>query len=172
VEGVGSIMENYDVDGINLDYIRYPDHSADESQNEWGYSEVSLARFAEHTGRTDIPEPDDAEFSDWRRDQVSALVRKVYLEMYEIDPLARLSIDGITYGFGPVSHEDGYEGTRTYANVSQDFRGWLEEGIIDTVTAMNYKRNWMDDQARMFSEWNDALIEYRAGRHRSEEHTS
>src|SRR5699024_6339665 len=33
------------------------------------------------------------------------------------------------------------------------------------VTAMNYKRNWMDDQARMFSEWNDALIEYRAGRH-------
>lgn len=165
VDGVASIMENYDVDGINLDYIRYPDHSADESQNEWGYSEVSLARFAEHTGRTDVPEPDDAEFSDWRRDQVSALVRKVFLQMYEIDPLARLSIDGITYGFGPVSHDDGFEGTRTYANVSQDFRSWLDEGIIDTVTAMNYKRNWMDDQARMFAEWNDALVEYRAGRH-------
>src|SRR5699024_7509078 len=55
--------------------------------------------------------------------------------------------------------------TRTYTNVSQDFPAWLDEGIIDTVTAMNYKRDWMDDQARMFAEWNEALVEYRAGRH-------
>ncbi len=163
-DAVASIVENYDVDGINLDYIRYPDHSAADTRNDWGYSEVSLARFAEHSGRTDVPEPDDPEFSDWRRDQVSALVRKVYVRMYEIDPQARLSIDGITYGFGPASH-GGFEGTRTYTNVAQDWRSWLDEGIVDTVTAMNYKRNWMPDQARMFDEWNDALIEYRADRH-------
>lgn len=163
-DAIASIVESYDVDGVNLDYIRYPDHSAVETQNEWGYSAVSLARFAEHSGRTDVPEPDDEEFSDWRRDQVSALVRKVYVRMYEIDPQARLSIDGITYGFGPASH-GGFEGTRTYANVAQDWRSWLDEGIVDTVTAMNYKRNWNPDQARMFSEWNDALIDYRADRH-------
>ncbi|MEE6272919.1 serine hydrolase [Georgenia sp. MJ206] len=165
VDGVRSIVENYDVDGVNLDYIRYPDFSAAQTQSDWGYSEISLARFAAETGRTDRPAPDDEQFSQWRRDQVSNLVRKVYVAMYETDPLARLSIDGITYSYGPVSYEDGWEGTRTYDEVLQDWRGWFDEGIIDTITAMNYKRNWQPEQARMFREWNEALVEYRNGRH-------
>ncbi|WP_413450413.1 serine hydrolase [Georgenia phoenicis] len=165
VDAVGSIVENYDVDGVNLDYIRYPDHSTVETRNEWGYSETSLARFAAQTGRTDVPAPDDEQFSDWRRDQVSGLVRKVYARMFELDPQARLSVDGITYGFGPQSTPGGWEGTRTYANVGQDWRSWLDEGIVDTVTAMNYKRNWNPDQARMFAEWTEALVEYRGDRH-------
>jgi uncharacterized lipoprotein YddW (UPF0748 family)/CubicO group peptidase (beta-lactamase class C family) len=165
VDGVRSIVENYDVDGINLDYIRYPDYSSVQTRSDWGYSEMSLARFAAETGRTDRPAPDDEQFSQWRRDQVSNLVRKVYVAMYEEDPQARLSIDGITYSYGPESYEDGWEGTRTYDEVLQDWRGWLDEGIIDTVTAMNYKRNWQPEQARMFREWNEALVEYRGDRH-------
>src|SRR5699024_9479551 len=129
VDGVTSIVENYDVDGINLDYIRYPDYNGGERQNDWGYSETSLARFAAETGRTDRPAPDDEEFSQWRRDQVSTMVRKIYLSMYETDPLTRLSINGITYAFGPASYDDGWEGTRPYAEVLQDWRGWFDEGI-------------------------------------------
>ncbi|WP_418607600.1 family 10 glycosylhydrolase [Georgenia sp. SUBG003] len=164
VDAVTSITENYDVDGINLDYIRYPDHNTGDFVNDWGYSEVSLARFAAETGRTDVPAPTDEQFSDWRRDQVSALVRKIYLEMYEVDPTDRLSVNGITYAFGPASY-GGWEGTRPYRNVLQDWKGWLDEGIVDTVSAMNYKREWMPAQAQMFDEWNDALVAYRAGRH-------
>ncbi|MFC4555551.1 serine hydrolase [Georgenia faecalis] len=165
VDGIASITENYDVDGVNLDYIRYPDFNATQTQNDWGYSELSLSRFAAATGRTDRPAPDDPEFSDWRRDQVSNLVRKIYVSMYEVDPQDRLSINGITYSFGPPSYEEGWEGTRPYAEVLQDWRGWFDEGIIDTITAMNYKRNWMPDQAQMFAEWNAALVEYRGDRH-------
>ncbi|GAA4422934.1 glycoside hydrolase family 10 protein [Georgenia halophila] len=164
VDAVTSITENYDVDGINLDYIRYPDYNSGAFVNDWGYSEVSLARFAAETGRTDVPEPDDEEFSDWRRDQVSNLVRKIYVNMYEIDPSDRLSVDAVTYSYGPQSY-GGWEGTRPYANVMQDWRAWLDEGIVDTVTAMNYKREWMPDQARMFDEWSEALMDYRADRH-------
>ncbi len=164
VEAISSIATNYDVDGINLDYIRYPDYNAGEFQNDWGYSETSLARFAAETGRADRPDPTDAEFSDWRRDQVSALVRKIYVALYEADPSDRLSVNGTTYAYGPVSY-GGWEGARPFTNVLQDWKGWLAEGTVDTVTAMNYKREWVPDQARMFDEWNDALAEYAAGKH-------
>ena len=164
VRAIGSITRHYDVDGINLDYIRYPDHSEGEFRNDWGYSETSLARFAAETGRTDRPEPTDPEFSQWRRDQVSNLVRKIYLQMYRVDRSDRLSINGITYAYGPQTY-GGWRQTRPYTNVLQDWKGWLDEGIVDTVTAMNYKREWMDDQARMFREWNHALAQYRGDRH-------
>ncbi|MPV38711.1 family 10 glycosylhydrolase [Georgenia subflava] len=165
VDAVTSITENYDVDGVNLDYIRYPDYNtAGVFVNDWGYSDTSLSRFAAETGRTDVPAPDDEQFSDWRRDQVSNLVRKIFVAMYQVDDSDRLSINGITYAYGPASY-GGWEGTRPYAEVLQDWKGWLDEGIVDTVTAMNYKRNWMPEQARMFTEWNDALIDYRADRH-------
>lgn len=164
VEAVGSIQRNYDIDGINLDYIRYPDYNLTDGgtfTNDWGYSDLSLARFAAATGRTDRPLPSDEQFSQWRRDQVSALVRKIYVTMHATDPGDRLSINGITYAYGP-SHYGGWENTRPYLNVMQDWYGWSTEGIIDTVTAMNYKREWMPDQEVMFSTWNDFIAQTQA----------
>ena len=57
VDGIASIVEEYDVDGINLDYIRYPDYNSTTETSDWGYSEVSLQRFAAATGRTNVPAP-------------------------------------------------------------------------------------------------------------------
>ncbi|MDP9445009.1 MAG: family 10 glycosylhydrolase [Actinomycetota bacterium] len=163
VAAVDSIVENYDVDGINLDYIRYPDYNGATFRNDWGYSDTSLARFAEETGRSDVPAPDDEQFSQWRRDQVSGLVRKIYLTMYRRDPSVRLSVNGITYAYGPQTY-GGWENTRPYSEVMQDWKGWLDEGIVDTVTAMNYKREWLPDQAQMYAEWNEAIAAYEGDR--------
>lgn len=163
VEAIRSIVREYDVDGINLDYIRYPDYNSTTSHSDWGYSETSIARFQAATGRTDLPEPVDQQFTDWRRSQITNLVRRIYLGIVDVDPAVRLSNDGITYGFGPQS-VGGWEQTRTYAEVLQDWKGWLEEGIIDTVVAMNYKRDWNPDQARMFDEWNEVLADWQGDR--------
>ncbi|WP_049565505.1 family 10 glycosylhydrolase [Streptomyces sp. SBT349] len=163
VAGIQSIAREYDVDGINLDYIRYPDGSAQTTHSDWGYNEVSLARFQRATGRTDVPAPADGQWGDWRRDQVTNLVRRVYLGLWEVDPTARLSMDAITYGFGPQS-VGGWESTRTYAEVLQDWAGWLDEGIMDTVVTMNYKREWQPDQARMFAEWSEFLADAQGDR--------
>lgn len=163
VEGIQSIVDEYDVDGINLDYIRYPDHNSSLSHSDWGYSETSIARFQAATGRTDVPEPSDEQFSAWRRDQITNLVRKIYLGIFEVDSTVRLSNDAITYGFGPQS-VGSWEQTRTYAEVLQDWKGWLEEGILDTAVAMNYKREWMPDQAQMFDEWNEVLADWQGDR--------
>lgn len=163
VRAIQSIVREYDVDGINLDYIRYPDHNSTTTHSDWGYSETSIARFQAATGRTDVPAPSDAQFTEWRREQITSIVRRIYLGIFEIDPTVRLSNDGITYGFGPQS-VGGWERTRTYAEVLQDWRGWLDEGIIDTVVAMNYKREWMPDQAQMFAEWNEVLADWQGDR--------
>jgi uncharacterized lipoprotein YddW (UPF0748 family) len=163
VEAIQSIVGQYDVDGINLDYVRYPDFNSTTATSDWGYSEVSLARFQAATGRTDVPAPADPQFSDWRRSQITNLVKKIYLGMWEVNPQARLSMDGITYGFGPQS-VGGWEKTRTYAEVLQDWKGWLEGGFMDTVIAMNYKRNWMPDQAQMFSEWTEVIADWQGER--------
>jgi uncharacterized lipoprotein YddW (UPF0748 family) len=163
VEAIQSIVSEYDVDGINLDYVRYPDFNSTTTHSDWGYNDVSVARFQEATGRTDVPAASDPQWSQWRRDQVTNLVRKIYLGMWEVDPSARLSMDAITYGFGPQS-VGGWEKTRTYAEVLQDWKGWQEEGIMDTVVAMNYKREWMPDQAQMFAEWNEVLADWQGHR--------
>ncbi|MGH8823596.1 MAG: glycoside hydrolase family 10 protein [Jiangellaceae bacterium] len=168
VSGIQSIVSNYDVDGINLDYIRYPDYNSAIGQNDWGYSETSLARFRQTTGRTDVPEPTDEQFSDWRRDQVTKLVRKIFLGIFEVDPQVRLSNDAITYSYGPQTF-GGWEQTRPYAEVMQDWKGWLEEGILDTAIGMNYKRDWLtdegNDQARMFDEWTEVIADWQGDRH-------
>ncbi len=163
VNGIQSVLREYDVDGINLDYVRYPDHSSHTTHSDWGYSETSLSRFQAATGRTDVPEPSDQQFSDWRRTQMTNLVRKIYLGMWQQNSQARLSMDGITYGFGPQS-VGGWEKTRTYAEVLQNWKGWMEEGIMDTVVAMNYKRNWMPDQKQMYDEWTEVLADYQGDR--------
>lgn len=163
VSGIQSIVENYDVDGIHLDYVRYPDFNSNTAYSDWGYNETSVARFQAATGRDDVPEASDPEWGDWRRAQVTNLVRKIYLGMWDVDPQARLSMAGITYGFGP-SGVGGWENTRTYAEVLQDWRSWLEEGIMDTMVAMNYKRNWLPPQDEMFSQWSEFIADNQADR--------
>lgn len=158
VEAIQSIVSEYDVDGINLDYIRYPDGSSTTTHSDWGYNDTSVARFLAATGRSEVPEPSDPQWSDWRRDQVTNLVRKIYLGIWQVDPQVRLSNDAITYGNGPQA-VGGWEKTRTYAEVLQDWRGWQDEGIMDTVVTMNYKRDWDPAQEVMFDEWSDFLAD-------------
>lgn len=147
-----SIVENYDVDGINLDRIRYPDGNLGTNVPSWGYNPTALARFQAATGRSDRPAPADPEWAQWRRDQVTSIVRKIYLESYAIRPRVRVSADTIAYGYGP-STQGGWEHTRTYAELLQDWRGWMREGILDLNVPMDYKRDALPDQRRMFSEW-------------------
>ncbi|MBA3365614.1 MAG: family 10 glycosylhydrolase [Actinobacteria bacterium] len=152
-----SIVENYDVDGINFDRVRYPDFNLALNTPSWGYNPVAVARFQAATGRNDRPAPTDPQWMQWRRDQVTNIVRRVYLESFAIDPSVRVSADTITYGYGPQS-SGGWEATRTYAEVLQDWRGWMQEGILDLNIPMNYKREHFttepNNQLRMYEEWN------------------
>ena len=166
-----SVAANYDIDGLNFDRVRYPDQNLTTSfpgVSQWGYNPVAVARFQQLTGRVDVPTPDDAQWMQWRRDQITGVVRKVYAEAYAIKPHLAISADTITYGYGPVSVPGGWEGTRTYREVLQDWRGWMEEGILDINIPMNYKREHLtvepNNQRRMYEEWNEFARDHQYAR--------
>jgi uncharacterized lipoprotein YddW (UPF0748 family) len=165
-----SVAQNYDIDGLNFDRVRLPDQNlaAFPGVSAWGYNPVAIGRFQQLTGRTDTPRPDDAQWLAWRREQITNIVRKVYVETHAIKPHLAISADTITYGYGPVSVPGGWEATRTYREVLQDWRGWMEEGILDLNIPMNYKREHFttepNNQRRMYLEWNEFARDHQYSR--------
>jgi len=174
-----SVARNYDIDGLNFDRVRYPDLSPVpwNLTNAWGYNPVAVARFNAATGRTGRPLPNDPQWSQWRRDQITNIVRKVYVETYAIKPHVRISADTITYGHGPQNPAFGsWENARAYRETLQDWRAWMEEGILDLNIPMNYKREHCTatdrsatgcfgfDQQLMFEEWNEYTLDHLYGR--------
>ena len=165
-----SVAANYDIDGLNFERVRLPDQNlpAFPGVSAWGYNPVAIDRFQQLTGRTDKPRPDDAQWLAWRREQITNIVRRVYVETYAIKPHLAISADTITYGYGPAT-QGGWENTRTYREVLQDWRGWMEEGILDLNIPMNYKREHFttepNNQRRMYLEWNEFARDHQYGRH-------
>jgi uncharacterized lipoprotein YddW (UPF0748 family) len=154
VNAATSIVRNYGVDGVNLDRIRYPDGNLGSLVPSWGYNATAVARFRAETGRGDVLSNTDPQWTQWRRDQVTGIVRRIYLESIALKPTIRVSADVITYGYGPQT-TGSWENTRAYAEQLQDWRGWLREGILDTAMLMNYKRDSLANQHQMYDEWNE-----------------
>src|SRR5215218_2618645 len=81
------LVNNYNIDGLHLDRIRYPEFTVLTGQPALtpanganvGYNDVSVARFNTRYSRAGIPSQSDALWKQWRRDQVSNVVRRVYL---------------------------------------------------------------------------------------------
>ena len=127
------IISRYDVDGLNFDYIRYPG-------NIWGYNPVSIARFNQQFNRSGTPSPTDAAWLQFRRDQVTALLRKVYLSSVAIKPHVTISADTITWAPYPATLQAWLSASGAYTSVLQDWRSWMEEGILDLNIPMTYFR--------------------------------
>jgi uncharacterized lipoprotein YddW (UPF0748 family) len=124
-------LSNYDIDGINLDYIRYPEYEGD-----WGYNPVSIARFNAFYGKSGQPSASDPRWADWRRECMTLQVKKIYVKSLMIDPGVVVSPDTVAWGIGWLD----FENSRAYADVFQDWVGWLQAGIIDYNALMAYIR--------------------------------
>ena len=149
------VVRHYPVDGIHFDFVRY-------GRADWGYNPVSVARFQsrnrdrkeiERLPDSDLPTPKDAAWKQWRRDQVTALVRKVYAHALRINPRVVVSAAVITWGDGPHQESDWYTKSAAMNRVYQDWRSWLQDGSIDLAcpmtyfqasTATNYQKNWSE----------------------------
>jgi uncharacterized lipoprotein YddW (UPF0748 family) len=152
-----NILTNYDVDGLNLDYIRYS--SASE-----GYNSNSVARFNRQTGRTGTPAPEDEVWKQWRRDQVTALLRKIYLNAISVRPAVKVSCDTVTWSPAPVS-DASWTNARPYREVLQDWRAWMEEGLMDLNLPMCYFRAYDPGQASDFGTWRDFILGHQYSRY-------
>jgi hypothetical protein len=160
VRVLGHLVDRYEVDGLHLDRIRYPEFSgAGQSPANGvsvGYNETSVRRFQRFHG---IPEgsppplPGDPRWAQWRRDQVSALVRRIYLAAVGRRPAIEVSAALITFGAGPEREEEWPARAEAYWRVYQDWRAWTEEGILDLAIPMVYKREHVPAQQSDYDVW-------------------
>ncbi|MBN1900345.1 family 10 glycosylhydrolase [Candidatus Sumerlaeota bacterium] len=140
------IVENYDIDGFNLDFIRY-------RGQDCGYNPIALKYFHQFTGRSDRPLKDDPEWSAWRRARVTNFVKRMYANILKVKPHVILTIDGVCRG----KPEDDMELNNFYWNVFQDYPLWLENHYIDGVLGMAYRCEDDPALAKEFDDWTTFL---------------
>ncbi len=131
------VAQNYDVDGLHFDYVRYPNQQFD-------YSRASLDRFRAELER-DL-ETEDREFLEsqsttdpliyattfhkryeqFQRDQVTELVRRIYRGVKKVKPTALIS--------AAVFADEAEAAQSRY----QDWKLWLQRGWLDAICPMAY----------------------------------
>ena len=164
------LVRNYDIDGLHLDRIRYPEISVTgqtpTSGTSIGYNPTSIARFQTHYGipvGSPPPAQNNALWNQWRRDQVTNIVRRVYLNAIAVKPQLKLSGSYIAFG-GIGSTEAAWNSAEAYWRVYQDWRAWTQEGITDIAMPMAYKAEHTATVAPQYDQWNNWLRNHLYGR--------
>ena len=160
-------LRHYDLDGIHLDYIRYPyavDLSNDGIWNPefYGWNPTSIERFNRLNSRTGKPAQNDTAWQHWRRSQVTNVVRQVYLRAKEIRPLAKVSAAVTVWGSPPSG--ENFQSTEPYQVGFQDWHSWLQEGIVDFVTPMLYRDEANAASKSSFDAWLNWFAQHKHGR--------
>jgi uncharacterized lipoprotein YddW (UPF0748 family) len=127
------------LDGIHLEYIRYPDVLPFAPGTrfgvglDFGHGPATRERFRRETGLEAPSPPEHLGNADawdaWRRDRVTQLVAS-------IGEAARRAHPGLAMSAAVWAHAD-----RAYLSLGQDWRHWLEQGLLDFAVAMAYTRD-------------------------------
>ena len=116
---VKEIVSNYDVDGIHLDYIRYPDRTT-------GYPDASLYR---KYGK-------GQSLASWRRGNITRVVNAVYGAVKELKPWVRVSCSPL--GKYDTLSRYSSRGWDAYNSVYQAAQEWVRDGVMDILFPMLY----------------------------------
>ena len=138
---VNEIINRYPlISGVHLDYIRYPSPvpfvPGSRFKNfglTYGYGIKNLERFRDKTGLNPAEalnnEAEYLSWDNWRRQQVTDLVKK-------ISSLVKVKSPDLLVSCAVIPLPE-----RAYTNAFQDWSRWLEEGIVDSVVLMNYTKD-------------------------------
>lgn len=134
------LVENYDIQGINLDYIRFPE----EYRGSFGYDKSTAGRFKEKYGIDPFTiNSSSSEFALWnkyREGLITEMVEETSKRLKEIDPELIISADVI-----PGRDEARYRAL-------QNWSLWLEQGYLDFVIPMTYTENLFSELSRWIKE--------------------
>lgn len=121
------VATKYDVDGIHFDYIRY-------NGNDGCFCAGCRQRFEEKIGRKIANWPKDvradkaiqAQWLDFRREQITALVQMVSEQVRKARP--KVKISAAVFPNWTVDRD----------SIGQDWKLWCERGYVDFVCPMTY----------------------------------
>lgn len=141
VEVVRDLAIHYPVDGVHLDYIRFPNEPpATPKGLDYPRDERTVGLFRAATGKD--PAKDKPAWDAWRAAQVTQLVRDIRAMLKQARPRATLSA-----ACGPIPE-------KALKEHFQDVRTWLAEGLLDVVYPMNYAADFATwtQRARIWTE--------------------
>ncbi|MBI5866039.1 MAG: family 10 glycosylhydrolase, partial [Planctomycetes bacterium] len=133
------IVTRYDVDGLQLDYVRYVLDQPEKGRERFPRDPWTLALFQRQTGR--VPDDDRNGWLHWRAAQVTELVTAIHDMAANRRPNLMLSASVWASPFNG------------YRDYMQNAVCWLNLGLLDAVFTMTY----MDDLTR----FTDCVDEYR-----------
>jgi uncharacterized lipoprotein YddW (UPF0748 family) len=127
IAALKELVKNYPVDGVHLDYVRYP-------SSDLSFSPASRKSFERWLGRevkhwpADVQASGDlnGDFKRWRAATITQFVRDAHDAVKAIRPDVKFS--AAVWGNYPDCMK----------SVGQDWASWLESGIVDFVCPMNY----------------------------------
>lgn len=152
------LVTNFDIDGVHWDYIRF-------TANNQGYNPTSVARYNARYGLTGTPSSSSEQFKQWRRDQVTALVRRVYAKIQSVKPEVLHSGAFVTWNPSPASStRSAFMATRPYYDVYSDWDAWIQEGIVDIAVPMNYY-DWGGSYRNDYIRWMNFIKDRKGNRH-------
>ena len=123
IDLVMEIVRNYDVDGLELDRIRY-------SSLQYGYDSYtdSLYRL-EHNGNPPPTNYSDPSWIRWRADKLNEFQARVYDSVKSVRPKFNLSNAPSLYSASQYT---------SYNNFCQDWVWWVNNNKIDNVQVQSY----------------------------------
>jgi len=136
------IVRNYDVDGIQFDFMRYSpnDFPDDKTWKRYGNG---------------LKKPE------WRRENINKFVRAFYDSATTVKPLLKIGSTPIG-----IYNSDAFKnGMRGYDDVYQDAKTWLKEGKMDYIVPQVYWSLKDSDRGPDFARITDDWIRGNSGRH-------
>lgn len=115
VDLLDELATNYDIDGLQLDFLRYPGKTFEDEKyfDSYGFK-MSLA--------------------DWRRNNITNILRKFKARVKPKNPYLKVGVTPI----GIRKNLDGATGWEGYHSVFQDTETWLDEGLVDYLAPQIY----------------------------------
>ncbi|MCU0453340.1 MAG: family 10 glycosylhydrolase [Bacteroidetes bacterium] len=119
------IARRYDVDGIELDRIRYPNLN-------FGYDSASVVKYTAATGSAPPVDGTNSAWKRWRADQLVTFHAAVYDSIKAANP-------NVVVSNAPSHYASGLGSYPAYDNVLQDWKAWLELGKLDAAQVQMYQ---------------------------------
>jgi uncharacterized lipoprotein YddW (UPF0748 family) len=121
---------NYEVDGIQLD-----DHFGMPVELGYDFYTVKLYQ-KEHKGKKPPSNPRDPEWMRWRAAKITAFTSKIVRAVKTVRASAKISLS-------PNSHYFSYQ------NYLQDWKTWVEKGLVDELVLQVYRDDLKSFQAEL-----------------------
>lgn len=110
------LILNYNYDGVNFDYTRYPGSDFDDSESYTTYN------------------PDGLPKEDWRRQNINTFITEFYEMAKSINPNIKVGAAPI----GTYKNVPGYYNATAYGSYYQDACQWMQSGNHDLLIPQMY----------------------------------